>query len=110
MLEKHVKEVLKKYLREIGAYQYWPVPMGYGAKTIDVLICYNGMFFGIECKRPGVEEATGYQNMTMQEIHNAGGGTCVENSTNLLKTKLLLSRAYVPDIGGDVVDDSPMED
>lgn len=87
MKEAAVKKELKAYLKSIGAYQYWPVPFGVGATTLDVLVCYRGMYFGIECKRPGVEEATTRQKCVMREIARAGGGVWLENDPDLKTTR-----------------------
>jgi hypothetical protein len=72
MLEKTVKAAVKKRLKEIGAYQFWPVQMGYGTRTIDCLFCYKGRFGAIECKRPG-ETPTLIQHLTIESIVAAGG-------------------------------------
>lgn len=72
MLEKTVKTAVKKRLTEIGAYQFWPVMMGMGTRTIDCLGCYKGQFYGIETKAPG-KEPTLAQTITMKKIHEAGG-------------------------------------
>jgi hypothetical protein len=88
--ESAVKKALRAYLGEIGAYQYWPVPMGYGAATIDVLVCYKGRFYGIETKRPKVTKATVRQASVLREIAEAGGGVCVENSPGLEAVRDLL--------------------
>ena len=87
MIEADVKKKLKAYLKSTGAYQYWPVPFGLGATTLDVLVCHKGQMFGIECKRPGVEEATARQQCVMREIARAGGGVWVESDPELKTTK-----------------------
>ena len=46
MLERHVKEALKKYLKEIGAYYFMPVQTGYGAATVDFLVCHGASSMG----------------------------------------------------------------
>lgn len=89
MKESDVKKALRKYLTEIGAYQYWPVPMGYGAATVDVLVCYRGQFYGIETKRPGAK-ATVRQACVMRRIAEASGGVCVEDSVGLGMVKAML--------------------
>ena len=86
-LEAAVKKKLRAYLKGIGAYQYWPVPMGLGARTIDVLVCYKGLFYGIETKRSGINEPTAMQACTMREIAEAGGGVWLENSEGLEITR-----------------------
>ena len=72
MLEKTIKAAVRKRLTELGAYQFWPVPMGIGNVSIDCIGCHKGKFFGIECKRPG-GKATPRQIVTMREISKAGG-------------------------------------
>lgn len=76
MLEKTVKAAVRKRLTEIGAFQFWPVMMGFGTRTLDVLGSYKGRFYGIECKRPG-EKPTLAQRFTIQKIEAAGGLTFV---------------------------------
>jgi hypothetical protein len=90
MLEKVVKDALRKYLRELGAYQFWPVQMGYGSATIDCLFCYEGQFYGVETKRPGVDEPKPRQALVMSAIHAAGGKVCVENDPALPNVKKML--------------------
>lgn len=41
----------------------------------DIMGCYNGHFFGIECKRPG-EVPTVIQMATLEEIRHAKGWAC----------------------------------
>lgn len=72
MLEKTVKAAVRKRLKEIGAYQFWAVQMGYGEQTLDVLCSVQGWFVAIECKRPGAKP-TKLQLLTMQKISDAGG-------------------------------------
>jgi len=71
-LEKQVKKECRAWLRSIGAYVYSPVPVGYGAPTLDDLVCLRGRFIGIEYKAPG-KMPTARQSATMTEIHKAGG-------------------------------------
>lgn len=46
-VKSKVRELLGHY---DGMYSYWPVPMGFGNTTLDVLGCYRGRFFSIETK------------------------------------------------------------
>jgi hypothetical protein len=80
VLEKTIKEAVKKRLKEIGAYQHWPVQLGMGEPCLDCHGCYNGRYFGIETKAPG-KKPTVRQNLTMQLIRDAGGLTFVIDST-----------------------------
>ena len=72
--EGRVKQQIKAYLRSIGAYQFWPVQMGFGSPTVDCLACINGKFYGIEVKRPGhANMATPRQEATIHAIRYAKG-------------------------------------
>lgn len=72
--EGRVKKAVKEYLTARGAYFFMPVQMGYGAATLDFLVCLDGRFIGIETKAPGKrKDLTPRQRMTMAEIVAAGG-------------------------------------
>ena len=90
MIERDVKRKLRELLDEIGAYQYWPVPMGLGAATVDVLFCYRGWFYAVETKRPGVNKSTPRQASVLREVAAAGGGIAVENSVGLETVRKML--------------------
>lgn len=90
MIERDVKKSLKEYLTKIGAYQFWPVPTGFGATTVDVLFCYRGKFYGVETKRPGKRAATIRQALVMSDIAESGGQTCVEDDPKLPNVKAML--------------------
>lgn len=90
MNESDVKRAVKTYLREIGAYYFMPVQMGYGAATLDFLVCHKGKFYGVESKRPGTIAVTARQSCVMREIAEAGGGVCLENSVELETLKEML--------------------
>lgn len=93
MLEKHVKKSLKEFLESIGTYQYWPVPMGFGKKTIDCFFCHQGLFFAVEGKRPAISKATAYQANVLAEIATSGGGVCVENDPALPAVRAMIANA-----------------
>jgi hypothetical protein len=63
---------VKKRLKEIGAYQHWPVQWGIGKRTLDCIGCYRGLYFAVETKAPG-EEPTLMQDITAAQIRAAGG-------------------------------------
>jgi hypothetical protein len=71
ILERTVKAAVRKRLKEIGAYQYWVVPFGLSETTLDVIGCYKGAFFGIECKRPG-GKLTQRQKFVIENMRAAG--------------------------------------
>lgn len=69
--EGRVKAAVKKVLADYVIYQYWPVPGGYGAPTLDCIGCCNGWFFAIETKAPG-EKPTPRQFQTIGDMRKAG--------------------------------------
>jgi hypothetical protein len=91
MLERDVKKSLKEYLKKLGAKQFWPVPTGFGATTVDCLFCYEGRMFAVETKRPGVDKATPMQERELQEWANAGALVCLENDPELPKVRALIA-------------------
>ena len=96
MLEKAVKNSLRDYLTQLGAYQYWPVPMGLGAKTVDCLFCYKGKFFAVETKRPGVNDPTSRQRLTITAVKESGGWACIENNPALPAVRTMIINALLP--------------
>ena len=80
MLEKTIKTAVKKRLRELGAYQHWPVQMGMGEACLDCHGCLDGLYFAIETKKPG-GKPTKRQELTIAQIRAAGGTVFVIDST-----------------------------
>ena len=70
--EGKVKDKVKKLLKKHDCYYFMPVQAGYGAATLDFLVCCKGCFIGIETKAPG-KKATERQLLTMEGMENAGG-------------------------------------
>jgi len=71
--ENLVKAKTRQVLAEYdGLYTHWPVPAGFGKRTIDCLACYRGRFFGIETKAPG-KKPTLNQVKTIRDIELAMG-------------------------------------
>ncbi len=68
-----VNRLLDKYA---GLYRHMPVPYGYGASTLDYLICFRGKFIAIETKAPG-KKPTDRQRMIADKIRAAGGDVFV---------------------------------
>lgn len=64
-----VNRLLDKYK---GMYRHMPVPYGYGASTLDYLICFRGKFLALETKAPG-KKMTDRQKMIAEQIRAAGG-------------------------------------
>jgi hypothetical protein len=84
VLEKTVKAAVRKRLKELGVYQFWPVPMGLGATTLDVLGCYRSHFFAVECKAPGMF-ITLAQKFTSDAMTKAGGVVLIIDSVDKAK-------------------------
>jgi hypothetical protein len=75
--EGRVKAAVRKLLDQYeGLWTHWPVPSGYGRRTIDCFGCYRGRFFGIETKAPG-KKPTINQTDELQAIDAAMGQTFV---------------------------------
>lgn len=71
--EAKVKAKVVKQLKELGAYYFYPVTGGYGRSGVpDIVGCYKGKFFGIECKA-GNNKPTPLQERNLAEICASGG-------------------------------------
>lgn len=87
--EAEVKDQIRAYLKSIGAYQFWPVQMGYGNRTVDCLACIDGRFFAIEVKRADTRpEPTGPQQQCLKEVDLAGGISVVAYSVDDVQLKV----------------------
>ena len=88
--EAKVKKKCFDTLKKFGAYYFYPVTGGFGRSGIpDIIGCYCGEFFGIECKA-GNNKPTPLQEAEMRKIENAGGTTIVVNETNIEDVSNLL--------------------
>ena len=76
--EAKIKDEIRKWLAEQGAYVFSPVQMGYGKQTVDLLVCWKGFFVAIEVKAPG-KKLTNRQYLILDEIANTGGITVIAN-------------------------------
>ncbi len=90
--EGKVKAMVKKVLDDFGEdiavtynghvffvktlKQFWPVPSGYGASDLDIIVCYYGEYIAIEVKAPG-KQPKPRQQLTLAETIGAGGHTFV---------------------------------
>jgi hypothetical protein len=81
--EAKVKKVVIAQLKQLGAYYFYPVTSGYGRSGVpDVVGCYHGVFFGIECKA-GKNKPTPLQDRNLKQIRDAGGLDLVVNEGNM---------------------------
>ena len=84
--EGKVKDQIKGWLKANGAYQFWPVQTGWGAATVDALICVNGQYIGLETKAPGITKPSPRQRVVMDAIEAAGGWAfCVDSLDSFLE-------------------------
>ena len=88
--EARVKQVVVKQLKNIGAYYFFPATGGYGRSGVpDIVGCYEGDFFGIECKA-GKNTPTPLQQKNLDDITMAGGIALVVNEGNMKEVSYLL--------------------
>lgn len=81
--EAKVKKKVVAQLKDLGAYYFYPVTGGYGRSGVpDIIGCYEGLFFGIECKA-GKNKPTPLQEKNLKEIRDAGGLDMVVNEDNV---------------------------
>ncbi len=85
--EGKVKNKIKDYLKSLGAWYYMPVSNGMGRSGCpDILVCYKGLFYGIECKAPGkLKNTTPNQDREIAAINAAGGLAFVADSVETVK-------------------------
>tara|TARA_Y100001937_G_scaffold85948_1_gene116244 strand:+ start:114 stop:416 length:303 start_codon:yes stop_codon:yes gene_type:complete len=81
--EAKVKRKVVAQLKEMGAYYFYPVTGGYGQSGVpDVVGCYKGIFFGIECKA-GSNKPTPLQDKNLTDIRKQKGIAVVINEKNV---------------------------
>jgi len=72
-----------RQLKLLGAYYFYPVTGGYGMSGVpDIVGCFQGKFFGIECKA-GSNKPTPLQRKNLLDIELAGGIAVVVNEKNM---------------------------
>ena len=71
--EGRVKGQINRAIKTLPrCYKFMPVQSGLGAKSLDYLLCINGLFVAIEAKAPG-KDYTPLQREYKKEIEDAGG-------------------------------------
>lgn len=90
--EKKVKLKVRAILDwHDDVYYFTPMTGGYGRSGVpDIVGCYKGYFFAIECKA-GKGTTTALQDKNIKDIEKAGGKVIVVNETNLEDVRLMLS-------------------
>ena len=90
--EKKVKTKVVAILKELGAYYFYASTGGYGASGVpDIIGCYKGRFFAIECKAGG-GKTTALQDKNIAQIIAQGGLAIVVNEDNMEDVNELLRR------------------
>lgn len=88
--EKKVKTKVVAVLKSFGAYYFYPVTGGYGASGVpDIVGCYKGNFFAVECKA-GKGKTTALQEKNIAQIHAQGGAAIVVNEDNIEDVRMLM--------------------
>jgi Holliday junction resolvase len=81
--EVKVKRKVVAQLKILKAYYFYPVTGGYGASGVpDIVGCYKGKFFAIECKA-GKNKPTALQQKNIDSIAAQGGAVWVVNEDNM---------------------------
>ena len=89
--ESRVKRVVVNQLKQLKAYYFFPATGGYGRSGVpDIIGCWKGMFFGIECKA-GKNKPTALQEKNLRDISDAGGLARVVNEENMKDVTQLFS-------------------
>ncbi len=84
-LERDLVAGIKKWCEECGVYYIRNVGGVYNRSGIpDFVICYNGLFIGIECKRYG-GKLTKAQSRELSRIVNSGGRSFVISDVEQFK-------------------------
>ena len=87
--EQKVKKKVVAQLKEMGAYYFTPMTGGYGYSGVpDIVGCYKGYFFGIECKTKGSNEPTPLQQKNLEQILEQGGYAVVIHGENVDKVSI----------------------
>ena len=93
--EAKVKKVVVKHLKSMGAYYFYPVTGGYGGSGVpDIVGCYKGKFFGIECKA-GKNKPTALQLKNIRDIQNNNGIAIVVNEKNISDVETMLTTCQI---------------
>lgn len=100
--EKRVKKLVVNQLKALkDCYYFYPVTGGFGKSGVpDIVGCYKGRFFALECKA-GKNRPTPLQELNLSQIRNAGGAALVVDEHNVL-----FVTAYLNSLGEDETTES----
>jgi len=90
--EKKVKQRVVEQLKALpDLYYFFPATGGYGKSGVpDIVGCYKGKFFSIECKA-GNNKPTALQQRELDAIANAEGKAWIVNEANVTTVTLALN-------------------
>jgi len=92
--EKKVKRTVAKQLDDLGCYYFYPATGGYGRSGVpDIVGCFEGKFFGLECKA-GDNKPTVLQEKNLYHILVNGGISEVVNEQNMHYVEQILRGEY----------------
>jgi Holliday junction resolvase len=90
--EARVKRRVVTTLKASGAYYFYPVTGGYGGSGVpDIVGCYHGKFFAVECKA-GKNKPTPLQQKNLDAINLSGGVALVVNESNVDDVRAMLEK------------------
>lgn len=77
--EGKVKSRITAHLKRLGAYYFYPATGGFGRSGVpDIVGCFHGHFFAIECKA-GKNKPTRLQEKELGKIRGSSGAAWVIN-------------------------------
>ena len=89
-VKRKVTEVLKKY----DAYYFFPAMGAFGRAGVpDIIGCYRGYFFAVECKA-GKGKPTALQEAEIEKIRKAGGKAFVITESNIDMLEIYLEETH----------------
>ena len=89
--EGKVKKKVAKHLDDLGCYYFYPATGGYGKSGVpDIVGCYKGKFFGIECKA-GRNTPTPLQQINLDDIEKQKGIALIVNEKNMHSVQDLIT-------------------
>ena len=99
--EGKVKAKVKRALAKMGheCWAFMPVQTGFGAPSLDFMLCVRGRFVAIETKAPG-KKLTPLQETTKAAMEAAGAIVLVvwDEDTLAIAMKIILALEFAPDV------------
>lgn len=89
-VKRKVADLLKKY----KVYYFFPAMGAFGRAGVpDIIGCYRGYFFAVECKA-GKGKTTALQDAEIDKIRRAGGKAFVINESNIDMLEIYLEETH----------------